>query len=327
MMKVLFIGGTGIISSACTQLAIENGIDLYHLNRGNSIRPIPESVQTIVADIRNTESVKKILKGKTFDVVVNWVAYVPEHIQTDIELFRDKVDQYIFISSASVYQTPPKKLPVTENTPLENPFWEYSQGKIDCEKRLMQAYKSDDFPVTIVRPSHTYDKMTLPLQGRYTVVNRMRNGRKVVVHGDGTSIWVLTHHKDFAKGFYGLLGNMNAIGEAYHITSDELLTWNQIYDLIAEAACTKAKKVHIPSEIINKFDTEWGAGLLGDKSHSMIFDNSKIKNLVPEFNTKIPFSKGAKEIINWFDENPSRQVIDEKFDRKIDEMIATIEIS
>ena len=320
-MKVLFIGGTGIISSACTELAIERGIELCHLNRGNTVRPIPDSVQTIIADIRDKYSVKKILNDKKFDVVVDWVAYVSEHIETDIELFRDKTEQYIFISSASAYQTPPAKLPVTEKTPLENPFWTYSQGKIDCENSLMKAYKYDGFPVTIVRPSHTYDKMTLPFQGRYTVVNRMREGKKVIVHGDGSSIWVLTHHKDFAKGFVGLLGNKKAIGEAYHITSDELLTWNQIYDIIAKAAGTEAKKIYIPSVVINQYDNEWGAGLLGDKTHSMIFDNSKIKNLVPEFEAKIQFSKGAEEIMNWIDEDQARQVIDESLDNMMDEMI------
>ena len=324
-MRVLFIGGTGIISSACTKLAVENGIELYHLNRGNSIRPIPEAVQTIIGDIRNKDSIKKKIDDKKFDVVVDWVAYIPEHIETDLELFKDRVGQYIFISSASAYQTPPAKLPVTEDTPLDNPFWKYSQGKIDCEKRLQEAYESDKFPITIVRPSHTYDRMTLPLHGRFTTVNRMRKGKKVIVHGDGSSIWVLTHHKDFAKGFVGLLGNPKAVGEAYHITSDELLTWNQIYDLIAEAAGTEAKKVHIPSDIINKYDKEWGEGLLGDKAHSMIFDNSKIKNLVPEFEAAIPFSQGAKEIISWVDEDQTRQVIDESLDKQMDEMINSFE--
>ena len=321
-MKVLFIGGTGIISSACTQLAVEKGIELIHLNRGSNSRPVPDSVQTITGDIRDKESVKKLLSDKKFDVVVDWVAYVPEHIETDIDLFKYKTGQYIFISSASVYQTPPAKLPVTEDTPLENPFWAYSQGKIDCENRLMQAYESDKFPVTIVRPSHTYDRMTLPLQGRYTAVNRMRMGKQVVVHGDGSSIWVLTHHNDFAKGFVGLLGNPKTIGEAYHITSDELLTWNQIYYFIAEAAGTEAKKVYIPSNIINIFDPEWGAGLLGDKTHSMIFDNTKIKNLVPEFDATVPFSQGAKEIMSWFDEDPSRQEFDKSLDKQMDKMIA-----
>ena len=320
-MKVLFIGGTGIISSACSELAVKKGIELYHLNRGNAIRTVPDSVQTIIGDIRDKQSIKKKLDGKNFDVVVDWIAYTQEHIETDIEIFKDHVEQYIFISSASAYQTPPTKLPVTENTPLENPFWAYSRGKIDCEKKLMQVYEADNFPITIVRPSHTYDKMTLPLQGRYTAVSRMRKGKEVIVHDDGSSIWVLTHHKDFAVGFVGLLGNKKAIGEAFHITSDELLTWNQIFNAVAEAAGTEAKKVYIPSEVINKYDSEWGAGLLGDKTHSMIFDNSKIKNLVPEFNARIPFNQGAQEIMNWFDENPARKVIDESLDKLMDEMV------
>lgn len=321
-MKVLFIGGTGIISSACTQHAVEKGIDVHVLNRGKSSRPIPDGARLLKGDIRDLNSSKNILRNQYFDVVVDWVAYTPEHIDNDIELFRGKTGQYIFISSASAYQTPPNKLPVTENTPLSNPFWKYSQDKIACENRLLQAYYNFNFPVTIVRPSHTYDKTTLPFEGRYTIVARMRQGKKVIVHGDGTSIWVLTHHKDFAKGFTGLLGNTRAIGETFHITSDELLTWNQIFDLAAEAAITEAQKVHIPSEVIAKFNPEWGASLLGDKSHSMIFDNTKIKSFVPEFEASIPFKQGAKEILQWYDADPSRQMINHALDRQMDEMIS-----
>lgn len=212
-------------------------------------------------------------------------------------------------------------LPVTENTPLQNPFWIYSQNKIACENRLVEAYNREKFPITIVRPSHTYDQTTIPLEGRYTVVARMRKGKQVIVHGDGSSIWVLTHHQDFAKGFIGLLGNQKTVGEAFHITSDELLTWNQIFDLIAKAAGTEAQKVHIPSETIAKYNSEWGAGLLGDKAHSMIFDNSKIKKFVPDFAASIPFSQGIKEIMKWYDEDPARQIVNESLDKQMDEMI------
>lgn len=324
-MRVLFIGGTGIISSACTQLAISKKIELYLLNRGHSHRPVPEGAKVLHGDIRNESSVKKVLGNQTFDVVVDWIAFTPEHIETDIRLFKGLTKQYIFISSASAYQTPPLNLPVVESTGLYNPVWQYSQNKIACEKILTEAYRKEGFPVTIVRPSHTYDVSLLPMQGGWTVVNRMRQGKKIIVHGDGTSLWTLTHHKDFAVGLVGLLGNVHALGEAFQITSDEILTWDQIFNIVAEAAGTKADIVHIPSDLIMKFDKNWGDGLLGDKSHSMIFDNSKIKRFVPEFNCVIPFSQGAKEIIDWYDAHPDRQVIDEKTDRLIDRILKAYE--
>ena len=325
-MKVLFIGGTGKISSACSQLAIERGIELYLLNRGQTtVRPAPNAARILPGDIRNKDSAAEALGSHHFDAVVNWIAYTPEHIETDLALFRERTGQYIFISSASAYQTPPVNLPVTESTPLDNPYWLYSQNKIACEELLMQAYRREKFPMTIVRPSHTYDKTMMPFNGGYTVVDRMRKGKKVVVHGDGSSLWVLTHHTDFAKGFVGLLGNSRAIGEAFHITSDELLTWNQIYEIVAGAAGVKAQLVHVPSDLIAAYDPEWGAGLLGDKSHSMIFDNTKIKRVVPGFAATIPFSRGAEEVMAWFDADPSRQVVDEKMDQTIDKIIAAYE--
>ena len=325
-MKVLFIGGTGKISSACSQLAIERGIELYLLNRGQTTaRPAPNAARILPGDIRNKDSAAEALGSHHFDAVVNWIAYTPEHIETDLALFRERTGQYIFISSASAYQTPPVNLPVTESTPLDNPYWLYSQNKIACEELLMQAYRREKFPMTIVRPSHTYDKTMMPFNGGYTVVDRMRKGKKVVVHGDGSSLWVLTHHTDFAKGFVGLLGNSRAIGEAFHITSDELLTWNQIYEIVAGAAGVKAQLIHVPSDLIAAYDPEWGAGLLGDKSHSMIFDNTKIKRVVPGFAATIPFSRGAEEVMAWFDADPSRQVVDEKMDQTIDKIIAAYE--
>jgi nucleoside-diphosphate-sugar epimerase len=321
-MKVLFIGGTGIISSACSQLAIERGIDLYLLNRGQSSRSAPAAAHIIQGDIRDPQDARTALGDVEYDVVVNWVAYTPEHVETDIELFAGRVKQYVFISSASAYQTPPVCLPVTESTLLDNPYWEYSRNKIACEERLKQAYRQEKFPMTIVRPSHTYDKTMLPVHGGYTVIDRMRKGKPVVVHGDGTSLWTLTHHADFARGFIGMLGNPQAIGQIYHITSDEWLTWNQIFEILAQAVGVEPKLVHIPSELIAAFDPAWGAGLLGDKAHSMVFDNSKIKRLVPDFQCQIPFGRGAEEILSWYDANPARQVVDPEFNELLDRMIS-----
>jgi nucleoside-diphosphate-sugar epimerase len=322
-MKILFIGGTGTISSACAELALERGFDVYLLNRGQStVRTPPAGAKMLTADIRDRNAVKDALGEHYFDVVVDWIAYSPEHIETDLELFRGRTAQYIFISSASAYQKPPARLPVTESTPLYNPFWQYSRDKIACEDRLVGAYREEGFPMTIVRPSHTYSAATLPLTGRYTAVSRMRRGKKVIVQGDGTSLWTLTNNRDFARGFVGLLGNSHAIGEAFHITSDEILTWNQIYGIVAHAAGTTARIVHIPSDVIIKYDQEWGDGLLGDKSHSMIFDNTKIKRAVPDFVAAIPFSVGIEEVIRWHDADPSRQVVDEKLDALMDKIIA-----
>ena len=324
-VKVLFIGGTGIISSACSPLAISKGIDLYLLNRGQSHRGVPTGAKVLNGDIRDPESVRKALEGHQFDVVVNWIAFTPEHIQTDLDLFEGKVGQYIFISSASAYQTPASFLPITESTVLDNPYWQYSRNKIACEEMLVEAYRTRKFPYTIVRPSHTYDRSLLPFEGGWTVVNRMRQGKPVIVLGDGTSIWTLTHHSDFAKGFVGLLGNSRATAEAFHITSDEWLTWNQIYDQIAAAAGVEAKKIHVPSEVIGRFFPDWLPGLIGDKSNSSIFDNSKIKKLVPDFQCTVPFSYGAREIISWFDEDSSRQRVDSDVDACMDRMIEWIQ--
>jgi len=324
-LKVLFIGGTGIISSACTQRALDKDIDLYLLNRGQSRRPVPLGAKVLKGDIRDEHAAKKALAGHTFDAVVDWIAFTPEHIRTDIKLFNGSTRQFIFISSASAYHTPPLNLPVLESTALYNPVWEYSRNKIACEELLTTAYRNEGFPMTIVRPSHTYDATLLPMHGGWTTVNRMRQGKKVVVHGDGTSLWTLTHNRDFATGLVGLLGNVHALGEAFHITSNEYLTWNQIFEIVAAEAGTSAKMVHIPSDLIMRFDKDWGDGLLGDKSHSMVFDNSKIKNVVPEFNCVIPFSQGAKEIIEWYDAHPARQKIDPGIDKMTDRIINAYE--
>jgi nucleoside-diphosphate-sugar epimerase len=321
-MKVLFIGGTGVISSACARLALERGIELYLLNRGQSTRPLPKGARHLRGDIRRPDQAAGLIGDQVFDAVVDWIAFTPAHIEADLELLRGKTGQFVFISSASAYQTPPASLPVTESTPLDNPYWEYSRNKIACEQRLMQAYRQEKFPVTIVRPSHTYDQTLLPMHGGYTMVDRMRKGKPVIVHGDGTSLWVLTHHADFARGFVGLLGNSHAIGDAFQITSDEWLNWNQIYNLLAQAAGVEPRLVHVPSELIAAYDPVWGAGLLGDKSCSMVFDNSKIKRVVPDFVASIPFAQGAREIIRWYDADPARRQVDQAFDAIIERILA-----
>jgi len=323
MLKALFIGGTGVISSACSQLAVERGIDLTILNRGaTSLRPVPEGARVVHGDIREPASIRDALGKETFDVVVDWIAYTPDQVQTDIDLFAGRTGQYVFISSASAYQKPPRSWPIVESMPLDNPFWDYSRAKLACEQLLMDSYRTTGFPVTIVRPSHTYDKTKIPLRGGYATIARMRQGKEVFVHGDGTSLWVLTHHRDFAKGFIGLLGNPHTIGEAYHITSDEWLSWDQIYEIMAHAAGVASPRiVHIPSELINAFDPDMGAGLLGDKAHCAIFDNTKIKRAVPDFVATIPFAQGAREIIAWYDAVPARQGVDEEADRLTDRIV------
>ncbi|MCB2179523.1 SDR family oxidoreductase [bacterium] len=320
-MRVLFIGGTGIISSGCAPAAVEAGIDLTLLNRGQSFRPVPEGAKVLFADYHDRAAVEEALTGKNFDVVVNWIAFTPDQVLRDIEMFRGRVGQYVFISSASAYQKPPRSLPITESTPLENPFWEYSRNKIACERALMEAYFREGFPVTVVRPSHTYDQTLLPFREGYTWLHRVLTGQPVVVHGDGTSLWVLTHHRDFAKGFVGLLGNPHAVGEAVHITSDELLSWNQIAGILASAAGVKANLVHVPSEVIARHDADWGDSLLGDKSHSVIFDNTKIKRLVPGFRAEIPFHQGAREIVRWYLDNPDQQKVDPVFNQILNRII------
>ncbi|MEY9211254.1 nucleoside-diphosphate-sugar epimerase [Thermobifida halotolerans] len=293
-LRVLFIGGTGIISSACARHAVAAGIDLTLVNRGNSSpRAVPEGVETLRADVRDPESLRTALGRRTFDAVVDFVAFTPEHVQADIDVFEGRTGQYVFIGSASAYQKPPARLPITESTPLRNPYWPYSRDKIACEDLLTRAYRERGFPVTVVRPSQTYDSVSVPLNFGWTDVARMRRGAPVVVHGDGTSLWTLTHHTDFARTFTGLLGHPQAIGDTFHITSDELLTWNQIYELMAAAAGAEPRLVHVPSEVIAAADPKVGEGLLGDRTHSVVFDNSKVKALVPEHGATVPFAVGA----------------------------------
>lgn len=323
-MRILFIGGTGIISSACARFAVESGADLVVLNRGSTTtRPLPAGATMLNADIRDPAAVREALGDRTFDAVVDWIAFTPEHVRAGIDLFRGRTGQYVFISSASAYQTPPARIPVVESTPLRNPYWRYSRDKIACEDLLVAAYREEGFPATIVRPSHTYDRTLVPLDGGWTAMARMRQGREVVVHGDGTSLWTLTHHVDFAAGFVPLLGHPRAVGDVFHITSDDVLTWNQIVETLAAAAGVAARIVHVPSDAIAAADPEWGAGLLGDKAHSMVFDNSKLRSLVPGFVARIPFERGAREIVDWYDEDPSRQRIDTRLDAVMDKLVET----
>jgi len=321
-MKALFIGGTGNISGACSSLALERGIELYLLNRGQSLQPVPDGARVINADIRDPNAARAALGSLHFDVVADFIAFTPQHIETDLELFRGRVGQYFFISSASAYQTPPATLPVTEATLLDNPIWQYSRDKAACEERLARAYREDKFPFTIVRPSHTYSEVYVPVHGNWTTIDRMLRGLPVIVHGDGTSLWTLTHSSDFAKGFVGLMGNSHAIGESYHITSDEWLTWNQIHEILAGAAGVQPELVHIPSDLIAAYDPIWGESLLGDKAHSFILDNSKIKRVVPDFVCSTPFSRGAEEIISWHRADPARQKVDEHFNAICDRILA-----
>ncbi|QTE27932.1 NAD-dependent epimerase/dehydratase family protein [Pengzhenrongella sicca] len=322
-LTVLFIGGTGVISAACAARARAVGIELTLLTRGaSSARPVPAGVRVLHADVRDAAAVRAALGDESFDVVADFVAFTPEHVQQDLDLFAGRTGQYVFISSASAYQTPPTHLPIVESTPLRNPFWEYSRQKIACEDLLVRAYRDRGTPITIVRPSHTYDRTTVPCDGGWTVVDRMRRGLEVVVHGDGTTPWTLTHTTDFAVGFVGLLGAATAIGEAFHITSHEAPTWNTIYGDLAAAAGVEARLVHVPSDAIAAADPEIGAGLLGDKAHAMIFDTTKIRSLVPQFAPAVPFRQGAREIVAWHDADPARRVVDGRLNELFDGLIS-----
>jgi nucleoside-diphosphate-sugar epimerase len=283
---------------------------------------VPDGAETLTADVRDVSAVQKALAGREFDAVADFITYKPDQAKTSLDLFAGRTGQYVFISSASAYQKPPTRLPIRESTPLKNPFWQYSRDKIACEELFYEAYREQDFPVTVVRPSHTYDRTKIAMVGGWTDIHRMRAGLPVMVHGDGTSLWTLTHSKDFAKAFVGLLGRPQAVGESYTITSDEYLPWNQIYQLFARAAgVPEPELVHVASETIAAHSDELGPNLLGDRSHSVVFDNTKIKSLVPDFCATIPFADGAREIVNWYDANPDLQVVDRKFMDLSDQLI------
>ncbi len=320
IMNILFVGGTGIISSGCVELARQMGLNLTLLNRGNQKDKL-EDVNYLVADINNLAQCQKVLKNKYFDVVVDFVCYNKKDMDRDLLLFKENTGHYIFISSASAYLAPFPVFPITEDAPLGNPVWEYSRNKIACEEKLLEAVRDKNFPGTIVRPSHTYGKTYIPMHGGYTVLDRMQKGLPIVVHGDGTSLWALTHHLDFAQGLLGLFGKQKAIGEAYHITTDELLNWDEIHMQFARELNLNPEIIHIASDVIAKYDAEWGESLLGDKAYSVIFDNSKIKKIVPHYKAKIPFSEGVKEIVNWHMENPGLQKVDTSWNNTVEKLI------
>jgi nucleoside-diphosphate-sugar epimerase len=320
--SILFIGGSGIISHASVARAARLGHQVTVLNRGRtSSRAMPAEVETLVADANDAGAVAAALGGREFDVVAQFRAFTPEHVARDVAQFADRTGQYVFISSASAYQTPPSRLPVRESTPLRNPFWQYSRDKIACEDLLVREYRENGFPMTIVRPSHTYDRTLLPTSGGWTDVARMRAGKPVVVHGDGSSLWTLTHTEDFAVGFVGLLGHPLAVGESFHITGTHAPTWDQIYTWLADAAGVRSLDlVHVASETIARVLPELGPGLVGDKAHSMVFDISKVRTLVPEFGTTITYDVGAVEQMAWFDAHPEAQVVDPELDEAFDRL-------
>jgi nucleoside-diphosphate-sugar epimerase len=316
------IGGTGIISSAVSDLLLARGHELTLLNRGGSVRGVAEGARVLKADIRDPASVRRVLADHHFDSVIDWLSFVPSHVETALDLFEGRTKQYVFISSASAYRKPNVALPIVESNLLHNPFWQYSRDKIACEELLIDRYRTKGTPITIVRPSHTYDKTLFPMDGGWTVVDRMLKGKEVIVPGDGTSLWTLTHHRDFARGFAGLIGHPYALGEAFHITGDEWLTWNEIFRLTAQAAGVEAKIVHVPSDLIAKEDPAWGAGQLGDKAHTVIFDNSKIRRLVPDFACPTPFAQGIKEVVAWHRADPKRQTLNAEFTATYERILA-----
>jgi nucleoside-diphosphate-sugar epimerase len=323
-MRVLFIGGTGNISTSVSRLAVERGIEVWLLNRGQTRAPIP-GTQALIGDIHRPDEVRRAIAGMQFDAVVDWIAFTAEEIERDLELFRGRTGQYILISSASAYQKPPTDYLITESTPLYNPYWAYSQNKIRCEERLQRAYQDEGFPMTIVRPSLTYAThfpIAIGGWGCYTLADRLLKGRPIIVHGDGTSLWVVTHAEDFAKGFVGLLGNPRAIGHAFHITTDEVLTWDQIYRSIADALGVEARIVHMPTDFIAKQEPGLGAGLLGDKAWSVVFDNTKIKRFVPAFQATIPFHTGIQTTVAWFEADERRKRVDPAVNATMDRLLA-----
>jgi nucleoside-diphosphate-sugar epimerase len=326
-MKILLIGGTGIISTAISKQLINQGHDLYLINRGSRSQVLPPGATIIQGDVNNEADIKAKLQGLQFDAVADFIAFVPEQLERDYRLFQDNTRQFLFISSASAYQKPLSDYRITEGTPLSNPYWQYSRNKIACEDYLMKLYREKGFPVTIVRPSHTYDERSVPLgvhgaKGSWQVVKRMMEGKPVIIHGDGSSLWTMTHNSDFARGFIGLLGNIHAIGEAVQITGDESLTWTQIYQAIARALNVPLKPYYVASEFLARCDTgDLYGSLIGDKANTVVFDNTKLKRLVPGFTTQVRFDQGVKQTIDHVLANPELQPADSEFDRWCDSII------
>lgn len=325
-MKALLIGGTGTISTAISAKLLEEGHELWLINRGTRNDALPAGARIIKADISDEADVAKKIEGMSFDVVADFIAFVPQQLERDYRLFKGKTRQFIYISSASAYQKPLSDYRIDEGTPLSNPYWEYSRNKIAGEEFLMKRYREEGFPVTIVRPSHTYDMRSVPLgihgsKGSYQVVKRMMEGRKVLIQGDGTSLWTMTYNTDFAKGFVGLMGNIHAIGESVQITSDESLTWNQVYQAIADALGVPLKACYVSSEFLAECcPQEWDlrGSLIGDKSNSVVFDNAKLKRLVPDYTATVRFDQGMRMAVDHVLSHPECQVEDPEFDRWCD---------
>ncbi len=331
-MRILFIGGTGLISSACSELAVARGHDLTILNRARSGKyPVPAGAHLVTADIHtDADRIDRLLGDQRFDAVVDFIAFTLQDIERDLAWFHGRTGQFVFISSASAYQKPPGNYLISENTPLENPYWQYSRDKAACERRLLQAYHEEGFPVTIVRPSHTYGPSQIPFcVGSWThpwsVIDRMRKGRKIIVPGDGTSLWVLTWNADFAVGLIGLLGNRQAIGEAFQITSDEVLTWDQITLETYSALKLEPNIVHIPSDLIAAYWPHAVGSLIGDKANSVVFDNSKIKRFVPDFSCKVNWANGLRQALAWHEAHPPYQTLDTEMETLWDRLIAGYE--
>jgi len=324
-MRVLFIGGTGMISEAASHMAIAEGFEVYLLNRGLHSGALP-GARVLTADVHRLDDARAALGDLEFDAVVDWIAYTPDDVERDVSLFAGRTGHYVFISSASVYEKPPSNYLITESTPLDNPYWEYARNKIDCERRLMRAYRDEGFPATIVRPSMTYVH-NLPIAlggwGTYTLAERMLAGREIIVHGDGSSLWVVTHAEDLARGLLGLLGNERAVGEAFHITSDEVLTWDQIYRAIAEALGVEPNIVHVPSDFIASVAPQMEGTLLGDKTWSVVFDTSKIKSFVPGFEASIPLRDGIRRTLEWFAADETRRTVDASVNAEMDRILAS----
>jgi nucleoside-diphosphate-sugar epimerase len=324
-MRLLFLGGTGNISTACVEHALEAGHDVTVLNRGRSASRVRGRVHVVTGDRDDGPFLRQVGERPRFDAVVDFLAFRPEQVEIAIEAFAGRAGQYVFISSTSAYEKPVLRHVITEETPLRNPFWEYARQKIACEERLWRARRESGFPVTVVRPSYTYGETWIPsgFGGQdYTVVDRMRRGLPIVCHGDGTSLWVMTAASDFAVGLVGLLGQEKALGEAFHITSDEVLTWQAIYRTIADAAGATLEMVHVPSALIADLYPERGGSLLGDKAWSVVFDNSKIRRVVPAYRPRVTFAEGMKRSVAWFDGDPARRVVNAEMDRRIDRVIA-----
>ncbi|MDE7201441.1 MAG: SDR family oxidoreductase [Lachnospiraceae bacterium] len=330
-MKILIIGGTGTISTAISRSLADSGQELYLLNRGNANNTLPSNIQYIKADINDEQAASESLRGMEFDVVCDFIGFVKPQLERDFRLFGGKTKQFVYISSASAYNKLPSDYIITEGTSLANPFFEYSRNKIQCEEYLMKLYRDEGFPVTIVRPSHTYSETAVPMgvhgrMGSWQVVKRMLDGKPVIIHGDGTSLWTMTDSRDFAEGFIGLLGNPHAIGEVFQITSDETLTWNQIYQTIARCLGVELKPYYVSSEFLAAVSNyDYAGSLIGDKANSVVFDNSKLKRAVPDFRPKIRFEQGVRNTLHYVLSHKECQIEDEEFDKWCDKVIAALE--